>query len=478
MDPERMKRAAEWFYSSVFRDEAIRPRQEQPEEKLPAMLRTARSLEKDAWQSRESVFLKQARLLAAYEDDYDFRGSVTRYFPTYQSLTDRELRGYFAWRTKLRRGELEKTCLSFVYLHIYELLNQVGVADPMEGWRRLAGLRDGYGALDASILPHLNRWMADYVVYYGLDPNLLADSPQVVFDRSLTVLENLRDQPRDKVICAVRAVTPRWLDRSRFYGTHREDCDAVIHRVLCRVADHYDARCKRGFVEQFFGAPSEYPVQLFDTAVFCDPRKVRAAEFCLDERCVYRCRAGLWTVTKHPLPPRPNGKLGAIIKAIDALMREAYGEKPIKYDLDTKWILKLIREEIRAFLEARRAAEARKVTIDFGKLAGIRRDADITRDRLAVDEELEEAPEPVPEPEPAPVCAENDTPLDPAEYRLAQCLLYGRDLGWIQAEGRMLSVLLDSINDKLYDTFLDTVFDDTPAPVEDYIDDLKEMVHP
>ena len=44
----------------------------------------------------------------------------------------------------------------------------------------------------------------------------------------------------------------------------------------------------------------------------------------------------------------------------------------------------------------------------------------------------------------------------------------------------MLSVLTDSINEKLYDIFSDTVltWDDRPEPVEDYMDDLKEMVRP
>ncbi|MDE7262758.1 MAG: hypothetical protein K2N78_11975 [Oscillospiraceae bacterium] len=42
----------------------------------------------------------------------------------------------------------------------------------------------------------------------------------------------------------------------------------------------------------------------------------------------------------------------------------------------------------------------------------------------------------------------------------------------------MLSVLVDGVNEKLYDTFQDTVLDDTPQLVEDYIDDLKEMVRP
>ena len=73
---------------------------------------------------------------------------------------------------------------------------------------------------------------------------------------------------------------------------------------------------------------------------------------------------------------------------------------------------------------------------------------------------------------------QEDGLLAPAEYRLLQCLLYGGDAGWVQAEGWLLSVLVDGINEKLYDTFQDSVLDDTPQLVEDYIDDLKEMVRP
>ena len=41
----------------------------------------------------------------------------------------------------------------------------------------------------------------------------------------------------------------------------------------------------------------------------------------------------------------------------------------------------------------------------------------------------------------------------------------------------MVSVLLDSINEILYETFQDAVIEDEQV-VEDYIDELKEMVKP
>lgn len=488
MDTNRIKKAAEWFYNTVFRDEAITHKPYTPAEKLPSLLRTARSLENtlsNPWQSRESIFLKQAKLLANYDDDYQFSSNVVRYYPTYQALTDQELRGYFSWRTKLRKGDVQKTSLSFAFLYIYELINQIGVASPLEGYQKLKDFRDAYGQLDNSVLSYLAKWMTDYVVYYGLDANLLGDSPQVIFDRNITILDLIQEQEEAKVMYALKQLAPRWLSRSRFYAQYQTDCDTVIVRVMRKVSDHYAKHTKRTMVEQFFGKLSQYPVRLFDTAVFCNPLKTRNCEFAVDERCVYRCQNGLWTVTKHAGPLCPISKLENLLKTIDAVMREEYAYKhPVKYETETKWLIKLIREEARAFLAEKKAAEAKKIIIDYSQLEKIRQEAAITRDKLTVEEELDDAEEAAPvqdsAPVPEPVCEspDADCPLSAPEYRLLQCLLYGRSTAWVQQEGYMMSVLTDSINDKMYDVFMDSVLDDTSALIEDYIEDLKEMVHP
>ena len=502
MGYERKKNTAEWFYANVYKDERIQPRTWAPAEKLPSMLRTARSLENKPglhWQSRESVFLKQAKLLSSYEDDYDFRGNVVRYYPTYESLSDQELRGYFSWRSKFRRGEIFETSLSFVFLHIYELINQIGVATPEEGYDELLKLRKDYGAIDDSILPYLDRWMVHYVVYYGLDTKYLKELPRVRFDQSIRLLEHPDAHTVPEIIDAVTTLSPTWLGRSKFYARNKDDMDTVITRVLKRVVNHYDG-CKRGFGEQFFGPIGTYEVRLFDTAVFCDPLNRRIYEYTVDDRCVYHCHNGHWTVTQHALPPKPNAKLGDILKAIDAELREATGYgHPIKTDLETKWLLKIIREEVSLLQEEKKTAEKKKLKLDFDQLDKIRRDAAVTQEKLTVEEDIEfeeaeadppeflplfpgeEPPQPNTDPEPAVLDTASvpaDSTLDVTEYRLMKDLLYGGDIRWIHEEGRILSVLLDSINDKLYDVFLDTVLEDGPSLIEDYIEELKEMIKP
>ena len=128
--------------------------------------------------------------------------------------------------------------------------------------------------------------------------------------------------------------------------------------------------------------------------------------------------------------------------------------------------------------EEARVAKAMRIEIDLSKLADIRAAADVTRDKLIVDEETEEpAPEPVSEPEAAQVA---DSPLNEAETAFLRALLTGGEASAAaKSAGTMPSLLADSINEKLFDVFADTVIDcsaDVPEIIEDYVDELKNYV--
>lgn len=425
--------------------------------------------------------MKQGKLLANYEDDYDYRGNTLRYYPTYQSLTNKELRGYFSWRTRLRKGDVCRTSLSFVFLYIYELINQIGITSPIDGYHRLAEIRDAYGQIDDSILFYLDRWLTDYVVYYSLDAELLPNTPQAALDRSVAVLEHIQEEDPANIIDAVIQIAPKWLNRSKFYAECREDMDTMIVRVLRRVSVHYDTRCKKTMMDQYFGSCVFEWVRPFENAVFCDPLKRRDYEYVAGRQCVYCCKKGNWSVQRRVGSPRSIQKLDKLLKTIDAVLRAESGYRhPIKAEMGTKWILAAIQQEAQSLLAEKKAAEEKKITVDYSQLVKIRQDAAATREKLIVEEEAELPDEPMAQAPPAPLedsAVQEDSPLSDTEYRLLHCLLYGGDTGWVRAEGRMLSVLVDSINEKLYDVFLDSVLDGELRLVEDYIDDLKEMVH-
>ena len=467
-----------------YMDEPISPRKKTPEEKLPAPLQAARSLEKGAarmYQNRRSLFLNQAKLLEFYKDDYEGGYISHCYYPTYDMLNNRELRSYFAWRTKVRNGNVEPSCSCFAYLYLYELINGIGTGTPVEGLHKMDDFAAAYKEYDSSLMNYYANWRKSYIIYYNLSDSFLGGEEREGEEAHMAVLDSAQEQTDDAIAAAVKQLAPGWLNRSKFYKTHQTDMDRVIVQVLRRMHQHYSARSKRTFSEQLFGSRETHSVDLFCYAVFCDPLRHENSRYYITDSHYYECRNGYWTETSCFIDSHKRRKLENLMKTIDASLRVALNDgKPIKSPSQLKWVTKVIEEEVAALLREKEQQEAaaKRVQIDYSALAQIRREAAITQDKLATEEEMEEeAPPAVQPPPPQPETLPGDCPLDKTQYRLMQNLLYGGDTSWVQREGKMVSVLLDSINEILYDTFQDAVIEDQQV-VEDYIDELKEMVKP
>lgn len=467
-----------------YTDEPILPRKKTPEEKLPAPLQAARSLEKGAarmYQNRRSLFLNQAKLLEFYKDDYEGEYISHCYYPTYDLLNNQELRSYFAWRTKVRNGDIQPSCSSFAYLYLYELINGIGTGTPVEGLHKMDDFAAAYKEYESSLMNYYANWRKSYIIYYNLSDSFLGGEEREGEEAHMAVLDSAQEQTDDAVAAAVKQLAPGWLNRSKFYKTHQTDMDRVIVQVLRRMHQHYSTRSKRTFSEQLFGSRETHSVDLFCHAVFCDPLRHENSRYYITDSHYYECRNGYWTETSCFIDGHKRRKLENLMKTIDASLRMALNDgKPIKSPSQLKWVTKVIEEEVAALLETQKQQEAaaKRVQIDYSALAQIRREAAITQDKLATEEEMEEeAPSAVQPPPPQPEALSGDCPLDKTQYRLMQNLLYGGDMGWVQREGKMVSVLLDSINEILYDTFQDAVIEDQQV-VEDYIDELKEMVKP
>lgn len=467
-----------------YTDEPILPRKKTPEEKLPAPLKAARSLEKGAarmYQNRRSLFLNQAKLLEFYKDDYEGEYISHCYYPTYDLLSNRELRSYFAWRTKVRNGDIQPSCSCFAYLYLYELINGIGTGTPVEGLHKMDDFVAAYKEYESSLMNYYANWRKSYIIYYNLSDSFLGGEEREGEEAHMAVLDSAQEQTDDAIAAAVKQLAPGWLNRSKFYKTHQTDMDRVIVQVLRRMHQHYSARSKRTFSEQLFGSRETHSVDLFCYAVFCDPLRHENSRYYITDSHYFECRNGYWTETSCFIDSHKRRKLEDLMKTIDASLRVALNDgKPIKSPSQLKWVTKVIEEEVAALLEAQKQqeAEAKRVQIDYSALAQIRREAAITQDKLATEEEMEEEEPPaVQPPPPQPETLPGDCPLDKTQYRLMQNLLYGGDTSWVQREGKMVSVLLDSINEILYDVFQDAVIEDQQV-VEDYIDELKEMVKP
>lgn len=480
------------FSSQVYKDEPILHTAAQMKNYLPPEIRAMKKLAQsyDAYHhSDEWLFYEQGKMMEMYEDDFPNTVGFSRYYPTYRSMNNDQLRTYFTWRTKVRHGTVEKTDIAYALVYLYELLNQIGVPSPEEGFTMLRTFWETYRQLDAQIDSYMPPWLRDYVVYYGLDRSLLEDTDDLKFERILLTLLQPDSHSTHEIFSALVTFSTYHMEKSRFYQQYSEDMEQVVCNVFSALSSYYEKYRKKSFCESLFGQKVTCTYFMFRSAVFYLQDK-QDREYAISPIHRYRCRNGIWTCEKYYGSCGKHKELGAILKTVDSMMREAYDFRyPMKPATEKKYLLNLIQKEIDQFLAEKKAHAAPKFEMDISKLQDIRREAAITRDKLIVDTEPEEpeyfpepTPEPVASPEILPEQTESAAGLDAIEVEFLQCLLQGKPYDALLREhGVMLSVLVDSINEKLFDQFADTVIlfeGDVPELIEDYADELKGMITP
>lgn len=430
------------------------------------------------WKTSAWLFYNQGKFMEDFSDVYEYTTGFTKFYPTYRDLDNEQLRGYFSWRSYVRKGEYKAAPMPFVFIYAYELINNIGVKAPEEGLALLKELGSHY--TDEALAKHLPRWIVDYCVYYELDHALISDNPDIRFDTALLKLINWEDTPDEDLFAAITALSSYPAERSRFYIQYPEEFRAAAVRVFRAVSAFFRDHRKNSLCEKYFGHITEMNCRLFEASVFYDRNTSRSTDYSLNAIHSYTCRSGIWRCRRFYGCRTRNGQLGELMKMLDYLMREKYD---FRYKLRpaevSKNIAGIVSKELDLIAQENSRREALKIEIDLSKLESIRSAADITRDKLIVEEEEnvpeEYAPEPVQEDIPAA-----ESPLTDAEILFLRALLRGGD--WAAAAknaGTMPSILADSINEKLFDFFGDTVIDmstDVPELIEDYIDELQGFV--
>ena len=470
------------FISRVYKDEPIIISDKQVESYTPPKYRAMRKIAERKYARRESddkIFYRQAKFMENFEDDFDYRGEFSYYFPTYQAMNNHQLRGYFSWRTKIRRGIIEKTSLSFVFVYIYELINRIGTDSPEEGFYALKNFWTAYNELDHRITRHIKLWIKDYVIYNNLDKSLLEDLFDADIDNATLTLLNYKSHGPDEVFYALNFLSSYDLGKSRFFKQYSGDVKNVTYAVFDALSDHYDKNGEETLCEKFFGKFYNCVYLMFSAAVFYDQIRHEDFVYKVSDLCKFTCKNGKWKCESFFRYGNKNRQIGALLKNIDFIMRQKYNYKSnLKEEKTTKTLTNIINKAIDEYHEKLREAARTQIEIDVSKLQNIRNTALETQDKLLVGEESEEAAAPEFSGEKA--ARENDTGPGGVEYQFLRCLLYGRaydDL--VRSKGTPLSVLVDAVNENFFDRFGDTVIIETengPELIADYVEGLKEII--
>ena len=417
------------FSNEIYADEPILKTGRQMQNFLPDQYRKMREISRwqedpkggaGRWLSEAELFYRQGLLMADFEDDCPYNGTFKSYFPTYNAMSDRQLRGYFTWRAQVRRGNIEETSTSFAFLYLYELICGIGVDDPLDGFNKIEAFWDVYRAFEPGIDRFARVWLQDYAVFHRLDPKLLRDSKTVMFDNALIELRRAaRDlvpapapsgQPpkrrktseptlplppdevrEERLMAAINALSTYNLSNSRLDRSHHRDLRHVACAVYVRMARYYDTHRKTGIVASLFGEETAMPYTMFASAVFFAPERHEDCEYRLDPIHIYRCQNGLWECMRIHGSRQKSSKLGEMMRACDQRLRLALDPAhPLKEEKVPKYLAKIIDDEIVAWLSWDAAHQPVKIDIDLSQLGHIRSAAAQTREALLIDEERED----------------------------------------------------------------------------------------
>lgn len=473
--------------------------------KMPAAYRKMRALAKEGRRSPYSfsylttdhkLFYRQAKLMEDFEDSFEGACEFSHYFPTYEAMTDYQLRCYFSWRTRVRAGEYPDAPVAFLFVHVYELLCGIGKPPGNEGYEYLFELYRRYRHKSQSFQIHVEDWLHDYVLFYGLDLSLLDEfecefpleavvllkqAQKVLIDNGLDEWpqKSVEQLPKPKELLSALTVLSRYrAEKSKFIKERTDDVADVAAHVFARMVSHCSKRRRIDYVQGLFGRSASYSYTMFSSAVFWCPNEHEDVTYSVGPE-TYFCSQGFWYRELPCSRFDTNKELGVLLHAIDARMRVATGyAHPLKERTLPKYQASYVDKEIASFLERKKAQEEAQVRIDRTALNGIRTASVRTREVLLTDDERDEGVEIVSTLPDATTNSGEPLGLTEPQLALLAALLEGKDVP--AADGAsFLSLAVDAINEAFLDIVGDTVIEydgDVPVLVEDYEQDVRDAL--
>lgn len=350
--------------------------------------------DKRTQQESSRIFYRQGMFMKDFEDDYGKAVPYSSYFPNYQMMGYDQLRTYFTWRTLVRQGKIEQVSLSYAFLYIYELLNNIGVESPEEGLDRLLLFWDAFRVYDKSLDKYVPKWLKDYHIYYPLPQTFR----EFIVKNGLEAFYPGLSDPEDRfdLYCAISKYDIR---KSRFYTEENsgliKDC---FYFVIGRLEQVFAG--SRIDLEDYIFQPTKSmaPWTPFQGALFYPALRQEDRKIVLSKKEIYICSQNRWTFSAVITTESGKQLTGYAMKQMEAVLRKLTGYK-YKLSANEKSLSPVMAEELSragisletavtgAVREFYREATRTVVTVDPGALEKIRREALATQEKLIVPEE-------------------------------------------------------------------------------------------
>ncbi|HOD93917.1 MAG TPA: TerB N-terminal domain-containing protein [Clostridia bacterium] len=453
-------------------------------------------------QDNSNVFYKQGMFMKDFEDDFAEKALFSSYFPYYQMLNYEQLRTYFTWRTNTRKGNIADTSLSYVFMYIYELLNNIGVENPEDGLSKILSFWYKYKVINPAINKYVIKWLKDYHIYYNMPQSFL----DFATEHNLTQYYTPMVDPHNtfSLFCSISKYD---IKKSTFFSQETESLiSSCFSFVFERIHNEFET-AGIDFNNAFFRPTKKIiPWKPFRDALFHNWLAQPDKRIIFSENEIYICSKNEWFFSSIITTDKGKSFIGYVMKKMESELRKIVKYKyklsanldmVNPYTLDKLQKAGIFIEKIieTAVLEYYRESTKTIVKVDHEALERIRLEALLTQEALIVEEpekvnifndsdNLEKADQNIfSDPAEIEVADESDAwntlkeILTEAELKALEVVIDNGDLkAYSDNQGIMLEVLIDGINGKAMDYIGDNILDDEMLIYEDYKDNVKGMV--
>ncbi len=338
-----------------------------------------------SYENRGTSFAKQALKLRNKEGGIASHVPFKFYWPTYQDMDKAQKSWYFHWRSQARIRNYLPTDLSYLFVHVYEILNLIEISDPRQAADRIKELWLAY----RPTYPQLDRYLPDWggdLLAVKAEPALalawwenMLEIEKLAIPREVvnTIVEKaIRIGGTHELPYKIWSLLSNYKPRNKFYQLQNIDneIDLAYEKAINAANNYYLRTTKKSLIDQFISANIyNHEKYVFSSALigYPHPQTIRLA-------------SGRNYVGSQNLADN----ITSIMKYAENILR-----KQLKFSAKLSGVklpLELAKELDAAFAVQEPAPQPIRITLDPARVAKLHKDSQEVSDLLKTDSEAKE----------------------------------------------------------------------------------------
>lgn len=307
-----------------------------------------------------------------------------QYYPSYNSMTKEQTDWYFYWRTQARKGIYLNTDLSYIFLHIYELLSGYGYKDVGEGYNRMIDLWENYRKEYPKLDGYLFSWLFDYSLIHNIDfvvPNWNDLSlPYSADIKNVLINKHSSEVPLKLHFSMIDSLCDYSLTRSKFYNDgHQLLMNESIPRVVALADAALNKKTGKGILNTYGPQQSKKQNHYIYQGANCanSNKRIEIA------------------VKDYINSPKLRSYINELVRYAENTLRELYNcrgrLRGVELDEDTASLVQaFLKKEYSTQNNESVISKKADVKLDFESIKDLRNQSDAVREALEVTVELPE----------------------------------------------------------------------------------------